>query len=80
MFVQGAPFAHIRQTLFNVETIDRRAISHIMMSLEGDKQTFYEPNRMSALPPKADIQRIPYSRDKAAHRTHSGCPPMTADQ
>ena len=43
MFAQAALFVHIQQTLFNVETIDRRAISH-MMSLQGQN-----PNGASGL-------------------------------
>jgi hypothetical protein len=35
MFAQAALFAHMEQTLFNTETIDRRSISHIVMSLQG---------------------------------------------
>ena len=37
MSAQPAPFAHIHQTSFNVEAIDRRAISHIA-SLQGHKR------------------------------------------
>ena len=36
MSAQPAPFAHIHQTSFNVEAIDRRAISHIA-SLQGSQ-------------------------------------------
>jgi hypothetical protein len=71
MFVQGALFAHIRQTLFNVETIDRRAISH-RMSLEGHKRTFARSERKSGLPPKPDIKlsdQTSASRSARHHRS-----------
>jgi hypothetical protein len=54
MSAQAAPFAHIHQTSFNVEAIDRRTISHIP-SLQGHKRRSRQARAESGLSQTDDV-------------------------